>query len=69
MSIHKISTEATSTFCILEGHTTLASNQREGLQHLHGVHARSFNAAEPLSVGTVDLFDLAVAVVSDDLLY
>lgn len=69
MFIHKISAEATITFRSLEGLTTLVSQQREGLRHLHGVYARLFNASGPLSTEDADVVDLGVAVVSDDRLY
>ena len=69
MFIHKISAEATITFRNLEGLTTIVSQQREGLRHLHGVYAWLFNASGPLSDEDADVVDLGVAVVSDDRLF
>ena len=69
MFIHKISAEATITFRNLEGLTTIVSQQREGLRHLHGVYAQLFNASGPLSDEDADVVDLGVAVVSNDCLF
>lgn len=56
--IHNISAGATITLRSLEGLTTIVSQKREGLKHLHCVFALSFNAAVPLSDKEAEALDV-----------